>query len=375
MYCRNCGKEITEEAAFCMYCGTVLEQEQEKEEAEVITDNKKGRKGLLALVLILGLILLIAYGMYQQAPIGKIERALENGQIDEANSAFNDLEERDDMYHAKNMAKEYMTQLVQNYIGEKESYDYSYVIGKLAELAFGILAEEEEVGTQIDFVERINTSRTKYATALKYQEDGNIADAINAYKEVISEDTKYYAEAQVQLQILINELRENSLGSAKACITEQDYEGAKIILETALEAIPADSQLVSELEIVNDKLKENEIKDIIEKVEGLIEESDYIQAFALIKKAVNNFPESASVEAQYEKVKSNYKETQLNKLQELLQQEAFSQVVLLLNETLEYLPWDQEVKDLLTRYESYLPVSMVSLEIYDKSCVHCNIWG
>lgn len=377
MYCKNCNKEITGEAAFCMYCGAVLEVEGEKPQNEIIMEKdepaestiKRGRGSIFAMILILTLILLICYGMYQKTPNAQIEEALENGQVDIANSFFYNLEERDDIFEAKDMAKEYAAQLVENYINEKESYDYSLVSADLEELARGILAEESAVMEKINLVDQINTSRAKYETGVKYAEAGNFTEAIKLFKEVISEDAKYYAEAQAKLPELIKTVREESIESAKQSVEAGDYNAAKAILEEALKVIPEDSQIVSELDVVKNTIRELEIEAVIESVNDHIENGNYSQAFWEMEKAMEKYSDSSIITLQNEKLKSTYKETQVSKLKELHDQEEFTQAILLIDETLAYLPSDSEIVELRIQYESYLPVPLVSLEVYDKRCV------
>lgn len=92
MHCRNCNKEITDEAAFCMYCGAVLEIEEEKSQENIMMekeepagkeDEKKWRDGIIAIGLILALLLLISYGMNRVKDPMEVEKYKEISAVQE----------------------------------------------------------------------------------------------------------------------------------------------------------------------------------------------------------------------------------------------------------------------------------------------------
>ncbi len=68
MYCKNCGKEINENAAVCIHCGVAVTREPKV--SEDLCESKTGMGVLLALLL--GLIgLLIGFIIYPEGTIAR----------------------------------------------------------------------------------------------------------------------------------------------------------------------------------------------------------------------------------------------------------------------------------------------------------------
>jgi hypothetical protein len=62
MFCKNCGKEIDDKAAFCVHCGVAVnEKEKEKEEPKVVDSGSVGWGFLGFFFPIVGLILYLCW--------------------------------------------------------------------------------------------------------------------------------------------------------------------------------------------------------------------------------------------------------------------------------------------------------------------------
>lgn len=192
MRCINCGKEITDNAKFCSYCGVLQNNENRVEESNILSPNElhspvvkgsfiSGKQLLIVLLAILAVIIVIMIGTQK------------------------DTENTD-----------------------KVSYEVSDM-------------SLEEI--------------SKYDIAIDFYKDEQLDKAILTLDEVPFDDEDYN-QAQKKLEIIKSEYKEIQLKSAKELNNEEKYEEAITILEYTIVVLKEDSEVADLLKDISLKYSE-----------------------------------------------------------------------------------------------------------------------
>lgn len=412
MICSKCGKELPENARFCTSCGNAIDNDvtmkldadniliqknlenmqqhmdystqspnainvasTQKTSAQMAVPaqlkKKKKKKGKKIVILVCILILLLVGGgcafiLYKMnLPVNKAENAFSSGDLDAALEYIEEIDNEDDLENVQKRAYAYAEEIKNNYINEVEGVDYVTASSALDRLYNEVLYDNEDILAMIELVDRINTSRVAFASAEKFKEAGRYSDAIAEYAKVIEEDMAYYQLAQQSMTDTIELYRTDSLNTAKVYEESGEYTLARDVLKDALVVLPNDSELISELNVVEAYIQEDLINTALEEINTAIDECRYEEAFELIDDALTDFPDNIEVLNAQATVEENYKEAKFDELEELYYLGAISDAIALLSEMTTYLPGDTDVSDLLVLYESYLPVSLSELAVYE----------
>lgn len=418
MICPNCGKELVENAKFCVKCGCKvdvdetlimetdytencgeeIEGEQNAVETPTLYPNmedsipvqgfgmqtgavpaqlkgkKKGKRKIFIVILIIILLLIgcgCGYIFYRfNLPINKIDRAFSHNDIDAALEYVDQIDNEKDRERMQQMAYDYAEEMRDNYINEVEGIDYALASTTLTRLYSEVLSNNVNVGEMIENIKTINDSRTAFASAEKFRTAGKYIDAIEEYRKVVEEDIAYYQLAQQLLEDTIVLYRDDTMDTVKVYEENGDYIQAKQLIEDALAVLPTDSELLSELNVINSFIKDQELDNITEKINNAINEENYEEAFRYVTDALEAFPNNAEILNVQTVLKEKYKEKMYAELEELYNSNSINEAIALLNQMQTYLPGDSEIADLLILYQSYLPTSFSELEIYEDNSIY-----
>ncbi|MBR5407673.1 MAG: hypothetical protein IK111_08525 [Lachnospiraceae bacterium] len=156
--------------------------------------NKKEKKrGIrIALPIILLAAVAVAGGLYLWRNMsGKaINEAIENEDIESVTELYDRISDEDKKEEVRVSMIERARELRDAYIAEEATYDE--VMDEFALLKDNVLDDSEEFEEINEQIERIDISRRSYKKGQKEYDKARYAEAVKCYKEVISEDEKYY---------------------------------------------------------------------------------------------------------------------------------------------------------------------------------------
>jgi len=205
-------------------------------------------------------------------------------------------------------------------------------------------------------LELVNQSSAQYTAGINYLKSGKYEQALSAFQQVIKEDKKHYADAQVKIAE-VSELYAESLLQEAINLHEQgDYIGAWTKLKKCLEISPKNNEAMTlrvsyekDKNTQGYKLKEEELEKLLQQVA----EQDVDTALLQLK----NYLAEDNPEDLKEKVKKPIRELEEKKYNEILHEVEKQDVETAINTLQKYLlaehPNDlkQKISGLLSDYE------------------------
>lgn len=262
-------------------------------------EKKKGKAGIIVLIIIL--VLLLAGGgvlafLFLNRPIGKINKALEAGDITTAVELYENLSNDKDKAEVSERLLIYAEEARDNYLSE--DIDYEEALDILSLLADARLETDDEIDSILAFVNRIYASRESYAAAEAYRANGEYAMALESYDDVIADDTRYYDKAQTAIEEVKKELISSTIDEAYALMNSGDYQAAMDLLTEVNLSIPGggSSELTDAYLTVQAAAQDNIIHDVIEDANIAIAEGRYSEAREMLEDALAAYPDNADLQ-------------------------------------------------------------------------------
>lgn len=259
---------------------------------------KKGKAGVIVLIIIL--VLLLAGGgvlafMFLNRPIGKINKALEAGDIKTVVELYGNLSNDKDKAEVSEKLLSYAEEARDGYLNEDIGYEEA--LDTLSLLSGARLETNHEIDAILELVNRIYFSRESYVAAEAYRANGEYAMALENYDDVIADDTLYYDKAQTAMEEVKKELISSAIDEANALMNSGDYVSAEYVLNEALLALPeGSSELESALDAVRAAMEDNIINDVIEDANIAIAEGRYSEAREMLEDALAIYPDNAELQ-------------------------------------------------------------------------------
>ena len=260
---------------------------------------KKGKAGLIVLIVLLVLLLAgggaLAYIFLNNSPIKKINKALESGDIETVVELYGDLSDDGDKDEVSDKLLEYAEEIRDKYFNEE--MDYTEAIDILNLLAGASLETDAEIETIRDYVNRIYASRESYEAAEAYRASGDYAMALEKYGEVISEDSRYYENAQSAAREVRNELINAAIEEANAFMNSGDYASAEYVLNEALLAFPeGSSELASALDAVRESMEDSIVNDVIADANTAVTDGRVSEAREMLEDMLEIYPDNTQLQ-------------------------------------------------------------------------------
>ena len=359
----NQSQQINEPVAFDVQPTARLKSDKKAKKAK---KTKKG-KGILVLVIVLIIIIggcSVAF-WWLNRPVNKIQSALDQGDITEALSVYDSVDNEEDAEAIKEKALAYAKQSYEDFVNEVEGADYVTTKSTFDKLLGSILSGNNEMAELLKNLEIIQSSRTAYESAEKLNTQGMYAQAIEQYNLVDSKDSVYYSLAQTALSVTVDTYRNNIIDTAKALQEAGNLLEAAKTLREGLAVLENDSSISSELKVVESLVMNDEITTAIDKINSSIDEGEFNKAFDVLKNIEKSYADDSSIAEAREELVAAYKDDCAGRLEEMLLSRQIEEAISLINEMKGVLPNDSEIDDLLTEYESYKPVSLELLDVYD----------
>lgn len=259
MFCTNCGKQLVDTAMFCTQCGkpikhnltneknNIQNQINNSQEISYLTphsgnvpvNNKplKKNKGKLLIIAGISSIVLVACGvggyfLYQNHIVKQADTVLahhKDGNYEEAVEIYEKYSGKKDEFDSKvyDGLSILSKQIQEKFINEE--IDYNTAKGQLHTLEeYNMSKLDKEVKEISEWIDKIKVSRENYKEGKIYYEQGDLSAALEKYRLVISEDSKYYELAvneitrieqeltEIEEQESLNEIRMAALSEAEA---------------------------------------------------------------------------------------------------------------------------------------------------------------
>lgn len=313
-FCTKCGNQLSDEALFCTHCGTKFaaavqpavqpvtavrpEPEVEKEKKSK-KEKKPVRKGKVIAILCLVLLLVGAavggYFALQWYNSGEQQllRALKAGRYEQV---LDIVDEDSSLKHSDELAEQLQKRLETLKTDfTAQAVEYAAVQMELDTIAeIGIKKLASAVSDVRNYVEKLNASRTAFATAESFFASASYVEAIAQYKLVIREDSNYET-AQTKANEAATLYRRKVLADAGAYADTEDYEAALTLLKAALDNLPGDAQITQQIQLYEKDLAQKLIREALDEAEKYANTEDYASAIAVLEQYISANGENVDV--------------------------------------------------------------------------------
>lgn len=311
-YCNKCGAQLADTAKFCAKCGTKVPEaasesiqtsvspvKKPKPEKKQKREKKPVKKGKVIAILCLIVVVLIAavggyFGLkWYFSPEQQLLRALNKGDFDTALEIVDE-----DASLRKN--EELAAKLQERIAAVKSDFtagtaEYAVALNELETIeVMKIKGLDDAIEETRAFVEKLNASRTAFATAESFFNSGDYVEAIAQYKQVIQEDGNYEI-AKTKSAEAVNLYRTKVLEDAVAYGDVGNYDNALTLLNDALKNLPEDSLITQQIQLY-DKAKADQIlATALEQAAQYAAAEDYTSAITVLEQYISQHGENVDV--------------------------------------------------------------------------------
>lgn len=370
MKCRNCGKELNDQAKFCPKCGakqveatrdipTVSLWEDRKkapavspivpqpvstaiQKKEPMSKKKKILLILLAIFIVLSIAAVVIGVMWWKSPAQQIVRDLDDADYVGAMATYKLNYAADDDRSSLIRALESRLQTLQeDFQNEKIEYAVAQMeLSTISEMSIEeISAALEDAAKQIDI---LNTSRTAYQTGIRMFNEKDYPGAIVQLSKVAEQD-KNYEDAKDKLSQAIEKYRPTILNAAKKYADQKDLKAAISQIKTGLETIPKDSVLTEQLNVYTKAYADSVRDDAIAQADALMANNDIESAITLMANALEDVGEDSAMQAKYDGYVETYVTSVLKNAEQFLKERKFAEALSQVNAALNILPENKQL--------------------------------
>jgi len=264
-----------------------------------------------------------------------------------------------------------------NVLTEKQSRLVSIAIGGVVIMGIGIFGAFTvpaiPTGNEDDLDQgKMSSSKVideTYDLGLFYYERGDYEEAIKTLKEVANSSDSY-VDAQKLIAEATDQYRSNLTETANAYAESGEYELATNILNAGLLVIPEDQELLHTIEEYSLAHTAAVRTTAIEGAKAAAENENYGEALLYVRDASNELDRDAELTALYENYAEKYRVTLIDKATSAFGNYGYEEALSIIEDGLIVLPGDEQLLTALTKYQSYMPVSVASLEIWEKDPIY-----
>lgn len=210
-----------------------------------------------------------------------------------------------------------------------------------------------------------------YDIAMSYYENGNYEEAIKTLRKVKS-TSDYYTDAQELLAKITDYYYPLLMERAKTYAENGDYKMATSILDLAVLVFPGDEEILQTLKEYSVAYTTQIRTTAIENAKEATENNDYASAFQDIQSAIDEIGNDAELTALYDSYTTKYREVVLNQASAIFCSEGYLSAIEIINEGLRFLPSDGEFLSAIEEYQTYKPISLDTLEIWQYGDFTCG---
>lgn len=336
------------------------------EELVAPKEKKRISKGKIILILILVVILAAAatagvlFLKYYNSPAAQVERAEAAGDtklVDELFEEYAEVLATDP--DTATLYSNKLDELQRSFLEGTVEYDDAIEeLNRIQTTAIpGLL---EKISTVRSFVSGLNNSRTEYDTAEGLFNSENYPAAIEHYKLVIEDDPNY-ADAKAKISTCHDNYRTKMLADAEAQAAAGSYTTAITILESALNVLPNDSAITTQINFYKTQKLEGEINDALAEGSDYAATGDYANAIRAIKDHYAANPTNATLSTRYAEYTAAYEAQVLTAADTLAAERKYSEAIDMVEAAQSLLPNSQALKDKITALEASKPMPLSNL--------------
>lgn len=326
-FCTQCGRELADDVQFCTNCGTkcggaagataivtaepvrpvmpveIVYQEPledtQWDAPETQKQRKPVRKGkilpiLLAILLVAGVAVGGYFGLqWYNSGEQQILRALKAGLYGQVMEI---LKEDSSLKHSEALEEQLQKRLETLKTDfTAQTMEYAAVLMELDTIAeIGIKDLQSTISETRAYVEKLNASRTAFATAESFFASGAYVEAIAQYKQVIREDSNYET-AQTKANEAVALYRTKVLTDAATYAEAEAYENALTLLAAALNNLPGDTQITQQIQLYQKARAESILAKALGEAEKYAAAEDFASAIAVLVQYVRDHGENVDV--------------------------------------------------------------------------------
>ena len=220
-------------------------------------------------------------------------RALKKGDYDKASALLADDYDGSQQVVERTLS-EIIEKLKSDYKNKKIEYsDAAAELDAIAEMK--ISGVEQQLEDAKKYISTLYASRTAFETAENSYKNGDYAEAIRQYRNVIQEDDNYDA-AKNQIEGAIGKYSEQVLQETDELVTAGLYKEAVNAVGGALEVLPDDEKLQSEYEACASEYADN----VISEAEEYVSNDDYENAISILNEGISELEKNEKLEDKLE---------------------------------------------------------------------------
>lgn len=265
------------------------------------------------------------------------------------------------------------------FLAEKQAKFVSAVVGLIAVAGIVIWGAFAAPGAPVNSGENVGQGNTPpsatvdeaFELGLFYFEKGDYEEAIQTLKEV-ADGSSSYVEAQKLLVEATDCYRNGLMNTANTYVEKDDYKLAIDILNAGLLVIPDDAKLLQKIDDYSSAHIDVVRTAAIADAEAYVAEQDYTNAIRTIWRAQDEVGNDVELDALEEKYLEEYKNFALVRAEELFDSEGSETAIQFLREVQSLPLLDSELSAAASEYESYKPVSLDTLEIWQHGDFTCG---
>lgn len=388
-------------------------QFQPPEPPPVDPPKKKSKKGLIITLICVGAALLIAiivgifYLRWYLSPEQKLLRSLHDGDLAAAMEIVEDNRSLRRNSEFVDALKSRIAQVQADFADGTMTYKDAQA-ALTAVKNVGLQELEKPIANAEAYLETLSSSNDAFAQGQTLFDQGKYDQAMEQYL-LVTEDDRHYEQAQAQYSASVDKYRSAMLQQAKEHADKGDFAAAVAVLDTALGVLENDADLTQQRSNYQKSGAEKEKSDILAAAEDLADDGEYLAAMEKLNTYTEAHGEDADVTAACKQYDTLYvdgivetaqesvnagdyedalgvlaeamKHSEDSRLEEaqtqcqtgwadsvaaevktLLSQGQHEQAKALINTTLEALPGNETLTQLLTDVESAKPVYLHTLE-------------
>ena len=378
MFCRNCGNQVDENKKFCTKCGAMQEitsaaKSPEKDTEKPPKPPKKKKAWLVVLIIIIVIALGVggAFGFFALKkffdPAKKVLEAIVSGDYKTAHELYDELEEVDDSFIDELIAR--VDSRYTEYFNKTITYDaVVHELNGISEMDISVDRLNDKINEVYDKSTKLNASRTAYETAIEFHNNLDYENAVDYYRQVITEDPEYQTANTKQNEALAS-LKTQILDGAKAYADTGDYETAISYLAKGDRLLANDSEIAKQKALYTAKIKETTLNTALNKAAEQASEKNYVKAIETLEAAVSVMGEDSQLTAKIKEYTTAYVNSVITEADKYVKNKKYDEAISVINAALVDVPDNSILTNKKSEINDKKPASFIEVcEPYDK-CV------